>query len=106
MVTELGWAHVTSGQTRSSRRQMPKLVPSTSGVPDWSPGEGAIQQALEMPGVERGDVGPHFAGTPSRRAEYVFTAEDDGRRIELAVIPEVMPEPVCPPTADSSAHDG
>ncbi|MCV7117059.1 hypothetical protein [Mycobacterium nebraskense] len=44
---------------------------------------------------------------PSRRAEYVFTAEDAGRRIELAVIPVVVPEPVdTQPTEDSSVHDG
>ena len=42
---------------------------------------------------------------PSRRAEYVFAAEDDGRRIELAVIPVVMLEPVDAPDEVSSAHD-
>lgn len=43
---------------------------------------------------------------PSRRADYVFRAQDDDRRIELAVIPVVFPEPVDVPAEEPPAHGG
>lgn len=44
---------------------------------------------------------------PSRRADYVFRAQDDSRRIELAVIPVVFPESAdAHQTENSPAHGG